>query len=296
MKTILVPTDFSSSANAASKLAISLAKQFKSSVILLHVLEEVDEGSFNVEGEAIASGSWEDRLFNLKMIEKARRQLAQATATFEDQDVKVKSVLRLGDAYHGIQSIITSQKADLVVMGTQGVSGMDELVGSTAEKVVRRSGCPVISVNPRYVPGSFKSIVWATALRDEDLSIPILLRKLMDAEGTTVHLVRINTPGLFLSDSVAKAKLETYAKKMKLANYTINVYNDHDEESGITRFAASINADLIALSTHGRRGLAHLINGSVAEDVVNHAKRPVMTYVIGVNAKSSKKKAGMVLA
>lgn len=288
MKTILVPTDFSPAATAAGKFAITLATKFNSSIILLHVMESVDEGSFNIAGEVATSGSWEDKLFNMKMIEKSRQQLAQASSAMIDSGVNVKSVLRVGDAYHGIQSIITEQKADLVVMGTEGSSGYQELlIGSNTEKVVRRSSCPVISVNRNSTVSSVKSIVWATSLRNEDTELPTVLRKLMDSEGTVVHLVRINTPALFISDLVAREKLTSFAKAMKIKNYTINVYNDHDEEEGVLRFAAGVNADLIALATHGRKGLSHILNGSIAEDVVNHSKRPVMTYVIG--KKPSKK-------
>jgi len=299
MKTILVPTDFSPAANAATKVAITLAKQFKSTIILLHVLEGVDENSFNVEGEASASSSWEDRLFNMKMIEKGRKLLNQATNAVTETGVNAKSILRLGNAYHGMQSIITDQKVDVVVMGTEGSNGFQELVvGSNTEKVVRRSAVPVISVNKRSLVESLKSIVWATSLKEEDLNIPVVLKKLMDQDDTIVHLVRINTPGLFFSDTIVKSKLAAFAQKMKLRKFTINVFNDHNEEEGIIRFASGINADLIALSTHGRRGLSHLLNGSIAEDVVNHSKRPVMTYVIGKVTSAKKKKqrvAGIIL-
>jgi nucleotide-binding universal stress UspA family protein len=282
MKTILVPTDFAPAAEAARKFAQNLAKKYKSSIILLHVIEAVDEGSFNIEGEAVASGSWEDKLFNMKMIEKSKRQLAQVASALIQDGVNTKTVLRVGDAYHGIQTIITEQKADLVVMGTEGSIGVSHvLVGSNTEKVVRRSACPVISVNRNTNAGDLKSIVWATSLKAEDFDIPDVLHEMIGQEGVTVHLVRINTPGVFMSDAIAKEKLKSVAEFMKFKNYTINIYNDYEETTGIIRFAASVNADLIALSTHGRQGLAHLISGSIAEDVINHTKRPVMTYVVG---------------
>jgi hypothetical protein len=63
-----------------------------------------------------------------------------------------------------------------------------------------------------------------------------------------------------------------------LKDYTINVFNYTDEESGIIEFTRQINGDLIAMGTHGLTGLAHLITGSVAEDVVNHVPFPVWTY------------------
>jgi len=298
MKTILVPTDFSQAALSATKLAGNLARQFNSTIVLLHVVEGLDEGSFNVEGEVSMGASWEDKLFSMSMIEKSRKQLRQATNALLDAGVSARSVLRMGNTYHGIQSIITEQEVDLVVMGTEGSSGLEEiLVGSNTEKVVRRSTCPVISVNAESNVESIKSIVWATSMNEEDLNLPSLLRKMMDTENVIVHLVRINTPGLFISDRVSRARLELFASKMKLRKFTVNIYNDFTEEEGIMKFASTVNADLIAIATHGRRGLAHLLNSSIAEDVVNESRTPVMTYVLGKHSdtKRGKVKVAKVL-
>lgn len=282
MKTILVPTDFSPAASAATKFAINLAKKFNGSIFLLHVMEVVDEASFNVEGEAAGSASWEDKLFNMKMIEKAKKDLADATASIANSGVPVQSLLRVGNAYHGINAIINEQKADVVVIGTEGdSSNSPAFIGTTAEKVVRRSTCPVITVNREVKMDSIKSIVWATSLKPEDLDIPPVLREIVNQEGVVVHVVRINTPGLFMTDVTAKDRLKSTAEFLKFKNYTLNIFNDNEEAAGIIHFAANINADMIALSTHGRQGLAQLLNASIAEDVINHTKRPVMTYVLG---------------
>ncbi|HEX8060326.1 MAG TPA: universal stress protein, partial [Cyclobacteriaceae bacterium] len=241
MKTILVPTDFSPAAIAARKFAVDLAKKFKASIFLLHVIEAVDEGSFNIEGEAVADGSWEDRLFNMKMIEKARMQLAEATVEISKTGVPVQSLLRMGNAYHGISSIISEQKADLVVIGTEGDStNAAVLIGTTTEKVVRRSHCPVITVNRNLKVDSLKSIVWATSLKPEDLEIPPVLREIVNEEGVTVHIVRINTPVLFMTDVTAKERLTSTAEFLKFKNYTINIFNDNEEAAGIIHFAAGI--------------------------------------------------------
>ncbi|HZY81698.1 MAG TPA: universal stress protein [Cyclobacteriaceae bacterium] len=281
MKNILIPVDFSNESKNALQLGISLAKQFDGTLHVLHVVDGVTEGSFNVEGEATANSSWEDRIFNMKLIEIAKKNLAKLVADLSDSGVKFKTSLRFGDAFHGINEMIIKQKADLVIMGTKGSSGYKEvLVGSNTEKVVRRSGSPVIAVNKKVV-SSFKNIVWATSLREEDLVMPAVLKSLIAKYNPQIHLVRVNTPGLFLSDGAAKEKLQEFASIMKLKNCTLNVYSDYTEEEGIIRFADSIDADMIALSTHGRTGISHLFSGSIAEDVVNHAKRPVLTFKTG---------------
>jgi hypothetical protein len=74
--------------------------------------------------------------------------------------------------------------------------------------------------------------------------------------------------------------MEKFARKLQLKNYTVNVYNDLTTEEGIIYFADSINADMVCMATHGRTGFAHVMAGSVAEDVVGHIKRPILTFVV----------------
>jgi nucleotide-binding universal stress UspA family protein len=286
MKTILVPTDFSSTARSAIDVAVNIAKKAGAELILLHIIEDVDEDSFNVVGEASAGVPVENRLFTMKLIQKSKRQLAEAVDQASQNGLKVSGKLRVGNAYHNINQTIVEQKVDLVVMGTHGTSGYEEvMVGSNTEKVVRRSSCPVLSVNRPPLNGEFKSIVYATSLIDDELPFTRVVRALQEMYGCQVHIVRINTPGMFIDDRSIKDKMMMFAKQLRLSNYTLNVYNDYSEEEGIIHFAESVNADVIAMATHGRTGLAHLFNGSIAEDVVNHAHRPVLTNVIGKKHK-----------
>jgi nucleotide-binding universal stress UspA family protein len=91
--------------------------------------------------------------------------------------------------------------------------------------------------------------------------------------------VRINTPGNFQRDAIIRKYMEDFARKLQLKNFTINIFNDLTEEEGIIYFSESVDADLIAMATHGRTGFAHVLAGSIAEDVVSHSKRPVLTFV-----------------
>ncbi|NBP71527.1 MAG: universal stress protein, partial [Cytophagia bacterium] len=96
----------------------------------------------------------------------------------------------------------------------------------------------------------------------------------------TLHIVWINTPSNFTRDITTHQRLQDFAKRFLFKNYTIHVFNDLYEEDGIINFAHSIKADMIAMGTHGRKGLAHILSGSVAEDVVNHIDIPIWTYTM----------------
>lgn len=280
MKKILVPTDFSKPAQIAIEVAGDIARKANAQLILLHVVEEASGTSFNITGEVDLSGNWEDKLFTMKLIERSKKQMAKLFEDVKASGVKVKQEMRVGTAFHGMRDIIVEQKVDLVVMGTAGHSKLEEMIiGTNTEKVVRHAKCPVLTVHKRPVTTEFKNIVYATSMSKDEEVFSRIVRSTQQLYNSTVHLVRVNTPGNFQRDAVVKKYMQDFAKKLQLKNFTINIFNDLTEEEGIIYFAESINADLIAMATHGRTGFAHVLAGSIAEDVVSHSKRPVLTFV-----------------
>jgi nucleotide-binding universal stress UspA family protein len=281
MKKILVPTDFSKTATMATEVAFEIAKKAGSSIVLLHVIEEATgSSSFNVEGQ-VAYNSPQDKLFTIKLIEKAKSQMEKIVKDPRFADVKVEGELRIGNAFHGMRTIITEHKVDLVVMGTAGKSDLSEmLIGSNTEKVIRNSRCPVLTIQKKPAKVDFKNIVYATAMSKDEEVFSRMVKRTQQIFNSTVHLVRINTPGDFQRDHVVKEYMDKFAKTLGMKNYTLNIFNDLTIEEGIIRFADQIDADMIAMATHGRSGFAQVIAGSVAEEVASHAKRPVLTFVV----------------
>jgi nucleotide-binding universal stress UspA family protein len=281
MKKILVPTDFSKPAKLATDIAIAIAKKVKAQVVLLHILEQPTSKSFNVTGEVSKGGSWEDKLFTMRLIEKAKNEIAKIAQEAESEGVKLTGQLKLGNPFHGMRTMITELNVDLVVMGTTGRSQLEEmLVGSNTEKVVRHAHCPVLTIHEKPSNSDFKNIVYATSMSENEKGFSDVIKNVQEIYNATIHMVRINTPMNFRPDTEVKMIMTNFAKKLRLKNYTLNVFNDLSEEEGIIHFAGSINADLIGMATHGRTGFAHVLAGSVAEDVVTHSKRPVLTFVI----------------
>lgn len=280
MKKILVPTDFSKNAQISTEVAADIARRSGATMILLHVVEEVTGDSFNVKG-VVSDGNLEDRLFNVQLIGKARKQLEKLVLDPMFSDITVHGELRVGNPFHGMRTIVAEKKVDLVVMGKSGKTKIQEmLIGSNTERIVRMAKCPVLAVNKKPARTNFRNIVYATAMADDEIVFSRTVRRAQQLYDSTIHLVTINTPGSFSPDHIAKENMAKFAKKIMLKNYTINIYNDLNVEEGVIRFADTIDADMIAMATHGRTGFAHVIAGSVAEDVVGHAKRPVLTLVI----------------
>jgi len=104
--------------------------------------------------------------------------------------------------------------------------------------------------------------------------------KLAEGFGAKIHLLMVNTLSNFTTTATANVRINEFINGTDFNNYSINIFNDETIEKGIINFSSIIDADLIGISTHGRQGIAHFFNGSISEDLVNHAKRPVITFKI----------------
>jgi len=279
MKQILVPTDFSEQAENALQLATEMAKANDAELLVLHVVEIPGQQSFSTTGEPDYVDEME-AVFIKKMIEKGRDQLAELEGRSELQGVNVKTNLKAGNAYHNISDIISDYQPDLIVMGTNGATGAEEiLIGSNTEKVVRNAHCPVLSLKKQVKLAELDDILFASDMKDEGLDLVKRLQNIVQHSQAKIHLLRVNTPNNFEGSAQTMNRMKAYVEKNGLEAEQ-HIYNSNTEEEGIMEFADSNDIDMIVMGTHGRKGLMHLFSGSIAEDVVNHSKLPVLTLKI----------------
>lgn len=277
MQTILVPTDFSEEATNALDVAYDLAKKNNASLRLLHIIEAPGAGHFNTMGDVTTVDPM-DNIYMVQMLNTMKKKLEKLATSAKYQGVGMNYEVAIGNPFNSIAREIADHNVDLVVMGSKGSSGIEEtLIGSNTEKVVRRSKCPVLTVKNKIDITGTKDIVFASDFRDRQENVIYALKKFQKVFDARLHLVKINTPNNFASDREILPLMKEFAQKHQLENASFHIYNDSVEEDGIIYFADSVEADVIALATHGRSGLMHLLSGSIAEDIVNHAKRPVWT-------------------
>ena len=274
MKKILVPTDFSSQAENALRVAVQLAKKFNSEIHLLHVLElplhKVDAlSSYNNKPEAI---------YFMKLAQKKFEELAEKDYL---KDLVLHEHVEFHEIFKGVFHVCKKESIDLIVMGSNGATGFKEmLVGSNTEKVVRTSETPVLVVKNEHKKFKVKDFVFASDFKDESKETYKKVIKFAEVLGAKIHLLMVNTPFKFITSNKANNRMENFANDFDFKKYTLNRFNDNSIEEGIMNFSQSIDADLIGMSTHGRQGISHFFNGSIGEDLVNHARRPVITFKI----------------
>ena len=275
MKSLLVPVDFSAQSVHAFRFALEIAKKSRGIVRVLHVITLPALHESPMISVAALKNSL---LVDLK--ETAEAKIASLIKAFNPGAVKIHTHVVAGPIQSSILRLIEMENIDLVVMGTKGASGVREwVVGSNTEKIVRMSPVPVIAVK-NYAPGqTIRNIVFPNTLdTDNQEELVMKVKALQDFFHAAIHIIWVNTPALHYPYDEVRQRLDAFARRFMLKNYTINVFNYTTEEAGIVEFTQQLGADLIAMGTHGLRGMAHLIKGSLAEDIVNHVPYPVWTY------------------
>jgi nucleotide-binding universal stress UspA family protein len=281
MNRILVPTDFSEQAINALKVAAQMAKRFNGEIFLLHMLElPMQLVGTAASGSAIGGANHDlpEAIYFMKLAKKRFQDIMQEPYL---KGINVHETVEFHQAFEGIMEVSEKYNCDIIIMGSHGATGFKEMfIGSNTEKVVRNSNIPVMVIKKHHQEFDVKDIAFATNC-DTDykhtLNQAIRFASLLEAR---LHLVYINTANNFKTSADAEKCLNDFVKGEEEKVDTLNIYNDVTIENGILNFAKSINANLIGISTHGRKGLAHFFNGSISEDLVNHAQQPVVTFKI----------------
>lgn len=268
MKTILVPTDLSELANNALAVAVDVARTYGAEILLVHYEPFSLARANTVEG----SMSMLSYLDELEDTDKAELQQVAENPAYHDVHI---SPITVKDA-EGLYESMTGRGADLIVLGTHGTSGWDELLfGSNAEHIVRHAHCPVLIIKEGMTHFAPKNPVAAIdvdeALKANWPAYPF------DAGGNSLkQFIYVSTPDDMLAAEGVHEWMQELAGANGIADHELTIRHARTAESGILNYAAESQADLLVLYTHGHTGLRHLLQGSVAEDILNHAPLPVL--------------------
>jgi nucleotide-binding universal stress UspA family protein len=277
MKKILVPCDFSRQAVNAFRFALDCARKSGGEVHLVHVIE------LPILHDSVLMPvlSFEEAYFK-ELEANSDVEFKKLIKKYKEAEDRVSSTTQFGTTSRMILDYINKHKIDLVVMGTKGVSGAEEVfIGSNTEKIVRNSTVPVIAIKNYSKTDFVRKIVFPNTLQtemQEDLIKRV--KALQEFFKAHLHIVFINTPAHFTTDLTTNKRLQAFTKHFLFKDFSVHVFNDFHEEDGVINFARQIKADMIALGTNSRKGLAHVISGSITEDVVNHAELPIWTYTL----------------
>lgn len=271
MKAIMVATDFSERSDRALRRATLLARQFAAAIDLVHVVD-ADQPRRIVDSER----------------DGAEALLSELAATLGAVDgVSCQTQVILSAPFAGVLQAVEERKPDLLVLGPHRRQVLrDVFIGTTAERTIRNAPCPVLMVNA--MPASrYRHVLLTTDLSDGSRDALKCFAELgigTETLTTAFHVFDAPVMRLAMSDSLPKEEQAHYLKGQaedaarRLAEFMASAklapsrqIVRHEATTApheILTAAASENADLIVVSTHGRRGLAKLFLGSVAEQVL----------------------------
>lgn len=277
MKKIIVPIDFSKHSEYALEVAAGLAKKNGSELLVLHMLE--------LSNSLLTSSSSQMQTNAVFLLKIAEAKFDEFLKKDFLEDVKVVPIVKHFKVFSEVNDVAMEHDADLIVMGSHGTSGARDLfIGSNTEKVVRNAEIPVFVVKNRIPDLKLDEVVFACDFKDESIRPYLNASKLFLSFGSNINLLYVNLPNEnFRSTTEIDNRIADFLMKAdgKLDNLkNVNYHADYSVERGIINFSNKVGADIIAIPTHGRKGISHFFTGSVGEDIANHSTLPVITFKI----------------
>lgn len=274
MKTILVPTDFSKNADNALRYAVELAKKGNYKIILLHAYHISFVGPFIptavVESEIKAAEA-----------EANSKLRGLCMDTILSGKVRCEYVSWHGQPVDAVMNTIKKKKADIVIMGTKGASGIKEvIIGTNAAEIVEKASCPVIAVPENAIFKGLKKIVYATDYHNSDISA---LKNVMGIAGvfnSEISVIHVcdgeYTP--YSEKGLLKSFEEKVRKGIHYPNISFHLAHGKHTSEILTKYAGGRSTDLLVMSTHYRTLGDKLFNRSVTKKMAYHTKVPLMSF------------------
>ncbi len=297
---IAVATDHSETAASAALWAAELAKKRGAKLFLVRAFDP-SLPVLPVDGAVPMPPSL---LTDLE--DAARSQLTQTAMELEERvGIPVRPIFGVGSAARCIIDLAMENGAEVIVAGTRGLGGFTHaLLGSTAERLVRYSPVPVITIHPDKIArcGNLKRIllpmdfsihshrafeaarhVLGIQPNDGESSILLMHAYHLPIEFTSLASAVPILPSYIAEAAAAAQKnLQEVASTLRDQGYNVEtVASEGYPPEVIVQEAKANNVGLIAMPTHGYRGIKHLLQGSIAERVSHTANCPVLTVWMG---------------
>ncbi len=286
IRSILVATDFSKTAEAGVRWATEVAKSNDAKIHILHAFRLPNVGTPYMPPPAKMVEALEQRVHDL---------LAEAARNAREAGVEVEIAFERGRPSDVIEAAAKSLPADLIVLGTQGQGAVEHLLlGSTAERVVPHAPCPVLAVHPDDQESRHPSrILVPSDFSDEALAAAEKAMELFSDAGGTLHVMHayflpieygaygaVAASQDYLTQVATRSleELKDWVKPLEGRGWEIRCeVAEGPATAAVLRATREHDIELIAMGTHGRSRIAELVLGSVAKKVLQHASCPVLT-------------------
>ncbi len=274
MKTILIPTDFSSNARNALNYAAELSKKDTAKLILLNAY------SFEPLNPEIPYHVVAEELANAKRLSEDKLRYLCNNIT-KNTGIKCEFISKVGFILDAIVDTVKEKQVDLIIMGTKGAGNFaGAILGSNTAKVIGAAICPVIAI-PEGAPfKAIKKITYATAYHHSDIRVIkkiVELAKLFNAQVNVLHV-----PEKGESAEVSKNEMQSFMRsiesKIEYQNISYQLFDGDDTESALENYIESEATDMLVMSTHHRSFFDKIFGKSVTKRLALHTHIPLMAF------------------
>jgi nucleotide-binding universal stress UspA family protein len=272
MKTILVPTDFSSGSENALYYAIEMAKKTHAKIILFHATH-LNASEYLVPFDVLTlEHEKAQKNSELKLKQELLKIAHSGNIEYEyiDTDEEVIS---------GISHAIENNKVDMVIMGTKSAGGLlNELFGSNTSNVIQKTNVPIIAVPEKHISREIKKITYATAFYSTDVKAIkriVELAKLFRAQVNVLHVIP-EDKNYAQEKDLMRNFMEEVNRKVNYYNLSFQLLGGKSISDCLENYLKSNDTNIMVMSTQQRNFFERLFQKSMTRKIALHTDVPLM--------------------
>lgn len=276
MKTILYATDYSENSIAALHYAHTFAKAFNAQLVVMHV--------FDIPISLVSTVS-------MSYIKKERKRFAEHQVNLESfciqhlgdplKETDIKFVVdEDGSVVSGIQEKALEANANIIILGAKGESALkDFFLGTTAEGLLNKAPCPVLTVPRGASPEKIKMMVYATDFEQADIFALKKLSKIASTFNATINVIHITTKKEYAGDQQMEWFKEMLQEKVHYDKIVFNLIYSDDVQLELNAYLQHSKADLLAMLERKEGGFFQtFFKGDLVRNMEKNTNIPLLSY------------------
>jgi nucleotide-binding universal stress UspA family protein len=279
MKNILVPTDFSPTAELGLKLAVEIAQRCGATINVVNFTKHPYGPTFSATGDVMTKVDPEEDFMTIEYLKSAKEKLDLMVQQYQQSNFSMQVAIVDNEFKDGIDEYLKSENIDLIVMGTSGEENSKEIfTGNHTEQTIRVSTCPVISIRDGFDISQFKNmVVGAMIITDNKLADGLqTLKDLADCFDSHIHLVHVrdnsSDPTLMLDQYFSQI-----ANIAGIKRFTVRVLEGDDKAEVLSNYAHEVNAGVIAVIKNSKEGIFRIFSNRLSKRLLKEEGGPVVT-------------------
>lgn len=269
MKKIIIPTDFSENAIVAGAAALKIAKIIQAEVEFIHCYSYLNS---SFQNEFARELNADDAL------KEAQKEMEIYLNHLNFEDISYSTFFSPQNLLNTIENYQLNHHVDLIVMGTNGASGINYLLGSNSLEVAKKTKLPLIIVPIKSDIQQIKTIVFFTDFQVKDLPTLHKIENLFSHKDLTYEIVHFQSNDVFTVDE-NELRLENLVfdirKKLKTEKIKGTLYQTEADLKNVSKVILEKNPDIISLSLIDRNFWDSLLEKSLAKQIILNPNKPI---------------------